>query len=224
MKNKKENEESIRELFIKRFVEALIMNSKPTELIEEKISAYIPSEGIITQQIPLERTMGQITKIQEIGQQNKQLMRSPHIQQIPQNFFPTRRELIKPIELQSFAPSMMQSQQTPLEKLAPLLRDYSISSIECPGPEKNLIIHKSGLIQTAPITLTKEEIDEIMNYISQKTRIPLIKGVFKAIMQNLIISAVISEFVGTRFNIEKRRPPPATPIPRHQDALRPYGL
>ena len=80
-------------------------------------------------------------------------------------------------------------------------------SIECQGPGKNLIINKGGMMQASHISLTEAEIDEIMNDFSSKTRIPLIKGVFKAALGNIIISAVISEFVGTRFHVEKMKRP-----------------
>ena len=40
--------------------------------------------------------------------------------------------------------------------------------------------------------------------LSDKTRIPLLPGLFKVVFQNLIVTAVISEFVGTKFIIEKR--------------------
>ena len=69
---------------------------------------------------------------------------------------------------------------------------------------KPIIINKSGTILTTNITLSKNEIDSIIEEFSTKTRIPLIQGTFKALLGNLLITAVISEFVGTRFLIQKR--------------------
>ncbi len=127
--------------------------------------------------------------------------------------------------LEKFIPSMMhqfpespiktpplqiiQGQPIPritLGKITPLLNERSISSIECPGPNKNLLIFKGGTIEATPIILRQDEIDEIMEEISAITRIPIVQGVFKAAITNLVVTAVISEFVGTRFLIEKRHP------------------
>jgi hypothetical protein len=45
-----------------------------------------------------------------------------------------------------------------------------------------------------------------MSSISEQTKIPLIPGIFKAVLNNLIITAVLSDYVGTRFIIQKRSP------------------
>jgi hypothetical protein len=93
-----------------------------------------------------------------------------------------------------------------LGKLAGILVDPSVLSIECPGPYKNLLVNRSGSIQTSAITLTPEEINAIMHNVSEQTRIPLTPGVFRAAVQDLIVTAVLSDFVGTRFVIQKRNP------------------
>lgn len=119
----------------------------------------------------------------------------------------SRPHSISPIKLQQFQPQMTEAiEKSPFERIIPLFNDPLISSIECAGPEKNIIINKSGLIQAIPMTLTQEEIENIMDEFSMKTKIPLIKGVFKAALGNLLITAVMSDFVGTRFHIEKLRP------------------
>jgi len=91
-----------------------------------------------------------------------------------------------------------------LEKLDKILLDAAVQTIECPGPDKQVLIYKSGSIQTANLSLTVDEISNIMKYVSEKTRIPISSGVFKAAYGNLVITAVMSEFVGTRFIIQKK--------------------
>jgi hypothetical protein len=104
-----------------------------------------------------------------------------------------------------------------LEKIDPLLRDPLVQSVECPGPSKNLIVNVNGALKTTSVLLSKEEIEQIMNKISDRTRIPLMQGVFKAAISNLIVTAVISDLAGSRFHIEKQRrsqmnlPPPQMP-------------
>ncbi len=106
--------------------------------------------------------------------------------------------------IQAHAPFTISS-AIPLGKLSQIFSDPGVSSIECLGPGKNVIVHKSGITQTTQVILTQNEIDEILKIVSEKTKIPLIKGVFKAALENMLVTAVISEFVGTRFYIEKLR-------------------
>ena len=93
-----------------------------------------------------------------------------------------------------------------MRKLNHLIADRSVLSIECPGPNKHIMINKSGLIRTTNITLSKHEIAAVVKDFSEKTKIPLVRGIFKAVIGKLLITAVISEFVGTRFIIQKRTP------------------
>ena len=97
----------------------------------------------------------------------------------------------------------------PLEKLMPFLKDPTVNYVECPGPNKNILISKKGVKQQTQIILTPEEVTNIMNEISEKTRIPVIQGLFRAALGNLIFSAIFSDFIGTSFNIQKI----TTPIP-----------
>ncbi len=104
---------------------------------------------------------------------------------------------------------------TPLNKLLPFLNDPSIWAIECQGPGKNIHIIRGGAKHITPLILDSSEIDDIMREISGRTKIPLIQGMFKAAFGNLLISAVISEFVGTHFSIKKiASPRPPYPLMR----------
>jgi hypothetical protein len=92
-----------------------------------------------------------------------------------------------------------------MKKIIPFIQDRFVQSIECKGPDNPLLVFKDGIIQVTNIILSKEEIDLIMQEISDETRIPLMQGLFKALFGQLIITAAISDFVGTRFILEKRR-------------------
>ena len=94
--------------------------------------------------------------------------------------------------------------QDSMKKIYPFISDPQVQSVECKGPGKPILVLKRGIIQVTNIILSNEEIEALIKNISDKTRIPLMKGLFKALFGNLIITAVISEFVGTRFIIEKR--------------------
>jgi len=91
-------------------------------------------------------------------------------------------------------------------KLNLILADPRVESIECTGPSKNILVRKDGTIQRTNIILTKEEIKKIIDDFSKKTKIPLIGGTFKAAIGSVIMTAVISDFVGSRFIVQKRNP------------------
>jgi hypothetical protein len=93
-----------------------------------------------------------------------------------------------------------------LGKLEPLAQDNSIHLIECSGPGKNILIRRYNQPNVTKITLNQAEITDIINNFSIEARIPVVGGILKAAVGNLIISAVISDFVGSRFIINKINP------------------
>ncbi len=88
-------------------------------------------------------------------------------------------------------------------KLKGLINDPSVSSIECIGPKIPLNIFRYGQKMRTKIYLSKKEIKRLLEEISVKSKIPLSDGVFRVIVNNLLINAVISDIVGTKFLIKK---------------------
>lgn len=93
-----------------------------------------------------------------------------------------------------------------LSKLNTFLLDKEVTEVECPGPDKFILVRKAGQVNLTKIILSQEEINEIIKSFSEKARIPVISGVFKTSVGNLTITAIISEFVGSRFIIYKSNP------------------
>jgi hypothetical protein len=93
-----------------------------------------------------------------------------------------------------------------LGKLSALISEPRIQQIECPGENKELLIKKNDVIQKTSVSLAKSEIKKIVSEFSKATRIPVVGGVFKVAFKNLIMTAIISDFVGTRFVIQKKHP------------------
>lgn len=88
-------------------------------------------------------------------------------------------------------------------KIDILLKDSSISAIECPGPNKELFVFRGGTKQITRITLSKEEIKQLLEIISKKARIPLISGIFRVAIDNFIIHAIVSKIINLKFIIRK---------------------
>ncbi len=84
-----------------------------------------------------------------------------------------------------------------------LIRDPAVTYIECPGIDKNIIIKRAGMTLRTQIKLTKDEILTLIKAFSETARIPLIEGLLTARIQNLEISAVVTEKGVPSFIIRK---------------------
>lgn len=91
-------------------------------------------------------------------------------------------------------------------KITNLIRDPTITLIECNGAGETISIIRAGQKQFTKISLNPVEIKEILDTVSQKARIPILEGIFKAAVDNFIVNAVVSSIVGSRFVIKKQTP------------------
>jgi len=217
----------LRELFLRSFVESIIQaylkKEIQPEMYEEKSDSMKISEGMQltertgTMEAKLEKTYKEELQpsimAEKIEREIKPIAISPTPIKPAFSKIPERLET-KIVPIHSTYPKLPipspilqtnQIQLISLGKLTPFINDPLVTSIECTGPGQNIIINKGETLQTIPLILTEKEIDEFMNIISERTKIPISTGVFKAALSNFIISAVVSEFIGTRFYIEKLR-------------------
>jgi Flp pilus assembly CpaF family ATPase len=91
--------------------------------------------------------------------------------------------------------------QEKMQKINSLLEDPLIEAIECPGPDKYLIIKKNGKISLLGFSLEKEDIDEILNKLAEKAGIVL-EETFKFSIENMRIIGLLSK-AGSRFLVQK---------------------
>lgn len=101
--------------------------------------------------------------------------------------------------------SSIQSSISVTDKLNSIIRDPHVSEIECLGAESPLIVKKGGSTQKTQVNLSIDEVYELIAEFSQKTRIPVINGKIKAALNDLVITAVLSESLGPRFIIQKKK-------------------
>jgi hypothetical protein len=90
-----------------------------------------------------------------------------------------------------------------LGDLNPYLRDNSVSLLECNGPGMVIMVKRGRDMLRTDITLSKEDIDGIINAFSMATKIPVSEGVFRVAIGRVILTAQISEELGTKFVISK---------------------
>lgn len=94
-----------------------------------------------------------------------------------------------------------------LGKINPFIDDPSVSYIECSGENKFILINKSGKNQITKISLDENEINNIIKECSKKSNTPIDPNspVFQAKLDNLLITAICSDVIGSRFAIEKTK-------------------
>lgn len=153
-------------------------------------------------QKPIQRPMQQTRPFQKPFQkQIRKPMQKPMQKPISRKF------LRKPVQKQIVRSIKPEAQQAPkgfkIGKLDRLLNDPLIQSIECPGGNQNVLIKKYNKMTSSNIRLTKEEINQIITDFSMQAKIPIVGGILKAAVGDLLISAVVSEVVGSRFIINR---------------------
>jgi len=204
-----ENESSLQELFLKAFITELIKNTKSFSTFnEEKPESKPPKSHKLTKDTTYKSMIPSAFKTKEVKKIPQKISQVPlPKQKIPlsnvQNI--SQKPLPKiPLSQKKTQKPLSPEEQPNIGKLSPIIKDPRVSSLECQGPGKSVLVIKDGTIQKTQIILTAEEIFFIIDEFSQKTRIPLIKGTFKAALGELIMTAVISDFVGSRFMLQKR--------------------
>lgn len=183
---------SLRRLFLLSFVEKIVskINPAPIEKKEDnpEKESYLPDYETPEEYEP---------SVNRVSIVPPGLQKIDFSKKVPQRF---------PVPQKNLSLAKPAQGYPDLGKLNILMTDPRINSIECSGPNQNITVKKDGLIQKTPISLTAEEIKKIINDFSERTRIPLIGGTFKAVSSNLMMTAVVSEYVGSKFILQKRNP------------------
>lgn len=207
----KQTSQEFRTLFVIEFTKELIKNSKTAETIalEKQLREKIKQN--IKEKQEQKELYNVIKKRNLFPTQNqrmpqRQMQRPSQIQQR----FPTRQVIQRPMIPQPRLPPTVQNitpQATSIKiglgKLNPLLRDTTVTAIECSGNEKNILVRRGNQIRTTSIKLSEEEINDIIEKFAKEARIPIEEGIMKLAVGNLIMTAIISEVVDTKFIIEK---------------------
>ena len=102
--------------------------------------------------------------------------------------------------------------QLDLNKLNVLINDPKIEMLECNGGDSNIIVSGKMGRKSTEITLNTDEIKQVIRTFSEAARIPLNEGIFKIAFGRLVLSAINSEVVDSKFIIRKL--PPPLEIPR----------
>ena len=195
--------------FILKFTKELIKESNKEYFLElEKIieKQRIEKEKKEIEEIKIKEKI----KIFETQQPKKIFKPLPASQIIIKNPLPIREKINipnypLPTNLQNLRPQISE-EEINLEKLNPLIKDQMVKEIECDGPGRVIIVRGAMGTKNTSISLTKEEIEMIFESFSKAAKIPIQEGVVKVAVGKLILSAIISEIVDSKFIIKKMAP------------------
>lgn len=188
----------VKEFFLLKFTKELISFSYRNQNIKSVNDLIVYREKLKNKEIEKE-VSEKLKKDREIIRKSKKIiekkkvikkkqpLKVPKLQTKPIrarfNFpkFPERLRNISPV---------MQKQEIDFKKLNPLIKNPSINSIECDGPGRKLILRGSRGVKTSDIFLNKEEIIELIETFSKKSKIPLNKGMNRIAVGSFILSGV----------------------------------
>jgi hypothetical protein len=199
-----------KELNLKPAVVELKEESKSDSNNEQRLekSAYTPivlrpsrTFNLIKQQRPIQQPRPQLQKIQEVKGRMPGFVRGQESSLKTINTKPLG-QIITKIEVPKTIPEQGPN-DIKFGKIYFLIRDPLVTFIECPGPNKNIVIKKAGNKLVTQITFLQAEIVDLINSFSEVARIPLIEGILTARHENLEISAVVSDEVTPSFVIKK---------------------
>ena len=169
------------------------------ELKDKRIKSYKLHKGVIPK-IPLRK--GNI--FQKRKNRKVFVLRPQRVEGLSSNFDLNQKSFKRTKNLEEINPVI--NPRPPYlvsEKIEILLKDPSIKLIECMGPGKNLLVKRYGQINITKIKLDQDEINRLINNFAEHSRIPILNGILKAAVGDLIISGLLSNLNNSRFIIEK---------------------
>jgi len=210
---------NFKKLFLLQFTKELIKHSKTGEVSELK---NILEEEAIEKRKEIKREKKKVKQVIEKKEPFIKLKQEIHlpkkiIKKLPRPVR-TRPLILKipepklPSHLQYLKPTPTKGMEIDLEKLNPLIKDPAVRTIEASPDEKVIVTGTMGTKSTG-ITLSKEDIDRIIQKFSKAAKIPVNEGVFRVVVGKLILSAIISDVIGSKFIIKKLIRQPYTIMP-----------
>lgn len=192
--------DEFKKYFLLRFTKELIVHSAKVEIV--KLQKIIELEE--KNENPLSPSINDMSSFEElikprritpprILKLNTRQFNNP-ILNLPEPRLPPHLEYLKPIPTHS--------PEIDLFKLNPLIKDPAVKIISGSPDEKVTVTGAMGTKPTG-IVLSKEDINRIINVFSEESKIPVNEGIYKVVVGTLILSAVISEMIGSRFVIKK---------------------
>src|SRR3989338_6067250 len=166
--------QDLSEDFLYEFTKELILNSAPAYLRDKELE-------IEEKELKIKKDVEQELEKPIYNQQKTPIIQKPEYVQINKpNIYIQKdnayqNQNLNKNELTPSASEELQGLQ--LGKIQGMINDLNVISIECPGPNKFIIISTLTKVIPTKIMLNKNEINRIIESFSQESKIPRIGGV-----------------------------------------------
>jgi len=194
--------QDLSENFLYEFTKELILNSAPAYLRDKELDMQ-------EKELKIKKDVEQKLEKPIYNQQKAPIIQKPEYVQINKPNIYIKKDNVYQNQNEPVRSESEELQGIQLGKIRGMINDLNVISIECPGPNKFIIISTLTKVIPTQIMLNKNEINRIIESFSIESKIPRIGGVFKAIVNNLVITAIDSEYAGPKFIISKIRGNPS---------------
>ena len=194
--------QDLSENFLYEFTKELILNSAPAYLRDKELDMQ-------EKELKIKKDVEQELEKPIYNQQKAPIIQKPEYVQINKPNIYIKKDNVYQNQNEPVRSESEELQGIQLGKIRGMINDLNVISIECPGPNKFIIISTLTKVIPTQIMLNKNEINRIIESFSIESKIPRIGGVFKAIVNNLVITAIDSEYAGPKFIISKIRGNPS---------------
>lgn len=194
--------QDLSENFLYEFTKELILNSAPAYLRDKELDMQ-------EKELKIKKDVEQKLEKPIYNQQKAPIIQKPEYVQINKPNIYIKKDNVYQNQNEPVRSESEELQGIQLGKIRGMINDLNVISIECPGPNKFIIISTLTKVIPTKIMLNKNEINRIIESFSIESKIPRIGGVFKAIVNNLVITAIDSEYAGPKFIISKIRGNPS---------------
>ncbi len=197
--------DDFKRFFLIKFTEELIRRSEKRDIIKlqkiielkekrKKEKLFLKKEfaqrtakkiGMEKISVPLGKPARRMMRVREIAK--SQLL-------IPEPKLPEHLRYLKPVPTAGI--------EIDLFKLNSLIKDPAVRIIEV-NPDEKVIVTGTMGTKSTDIILNKEDIVRIISKFSEISKIPITEGIYRVVVGNLILSAIISEVIGSKFLIRK---------------------
>jgi hypothetical protein len=199
-------------LFLVEFVGNIVAHSTEDERLKKLIKVERLKRKLLPEPEPDLEHIGNSIIFQTPFEEFK---KSKHIKEVKQTFHMKRpprkmnnaiRNLTPPNTQHSLQGHKTRTTEEVIAKLDKMINDKNVQMIECPGPGRNTLVKIRNNVNVTKLILNEEEIKNIIIHFSDYARIPIVGGILRTSVDSMMISAVVSQFAGSRFIINKRNP------------------
>ncbi|MFH1586061.1 MAG: hypothetical protein ABIB79_04795 [archaeon] len=235
-KNLNQTSNAFRQFFLLAFTRELIHHAKPGEILElNEILKHVAKENKIVEKGVLPEIIKEQVKQELHPSKEEELIeedflpkprprpvplispripQTPHISAKPVKKIPLKKRSLTPWRTAPKLPPRLQyirpvprDVEVDLGGLNPLIQDPMVRSIECNGADQPIMVRGNMGSKKTNLAFGEEGIRNIIDRFAVTAQIPVEEGASRIVVGKLVLSAIVSDVVGSKFIIQKMLAP-----------------